>query len=243
MTVDQRILIVDAAHQQIAAAQFPSLLVLGNKPTDDATLSFKADTLAGKTVYLWCHYAALLAEELAGKVPDLGIVNGDKTPMSFQSQPGAALAYLRTNVRRYRPPTSKSDPCATPDNIAAPEGVQAVVEAVKPTATVTPITEARTKAQAKAQPNPADDYAPFADDAMARAFTAAHPELRYVARWGKWLAWGDAGWQEDTTLQVYDLARQICCSIADATRGATPAAVSGAKSAAKVASVEKMAKS
>jgi predicted P-loop ATPase len=130
--MSDRILIVDAAHQAIAAAQFPSLLVLGNKPTDDATLSFDAGALSGKTVYLWCHYAALLAKELAPAVPDLGIVNGDKTPMSFQSQPGAALTYLRTNVRRYRPPTSKSDPWATPDNIAAPESVQAVVEASKP---------------------------------------------------------------------------------------------------------------
>src|SRR6185369_12846332 len=201
MTVDQRILIVDAAHQAIAAAQFPSLLVLGNKPTDEAALSFKADTLAGKTVYLWCHYAALLAEELNGSVPDLGIVNGDKTPMSFASQPKAALPYLRDNVRRYRPPASKSDPWATPENIAPPAGVQAVVEASKPTATVTPITEARTRQQEKAQEEPIE-YAEFAEDALANGFSERHPELRYVARWGKWLAWSDSdGWREDDTLR------------------------------------------
>ena len=69
----------------------------------------------------------------------------------------------------------------------------------------------------KAQPNPADDYAPFADDALARAFTQAHPELRYVARWGKWLEWGEDGWVEDTTLKVYDMARKVRVGIADAT--------------------------
>src|SRR6185312_8555864 len=97
--------------------------------------------------------------------------------------------------------------------------------------------------QEKPKANPADDYAPFADDALANAFTAAHPDLRYVARWGKWLRWGEAGWVEDTTLQVYDLARKVCCTIADETRGATPAAVSAAKSAGKRAAVENLARS
>jgi predicted P-loop ATPase len=148
MTSD-RILIVDAAHQAIAAAQFPSLLVLGNKPTDDATLSFKADILSGKTVYLWCHYAALLAEELNGSVPDLGIVNGNKTPMSFASQPGAAITYLKANVRRYKPPASKSDPWATPDNIARQAGVQAVAEAIESKSVDPPVMTQAPKAKRK----------------------------------------------------------------------------------------------
>src|SRR6185369_2684558 len=215
MTVDQRILIVDAAHQAIAAAQFPSLLVLGNKPTDEAALSFKADTLAGKTVYLWCHYAALLAEELAGSVPDLGIVNGDKTPMSFASQPKAALPYLRDNVRRYRPPTSKSDPWATPDNIATQAPAQAAAEVSRPAATVTPITEARTKAQARAKPDAESLPVQFSHDALAQSFSTANPDLRYVAEWGKWLCWNGTYWAHDTVNSVRELSRLVCRSAAD----------------------------
>lgn len=111
-----------------------------------------------------------------------------------------------------------------------------------PKASVTPITEARTRQQAKPDPAP-QDYLPLTDDALARSFTAAHPNLRHVARWGQWLEWTDDGWIEDDTFKVFDLARQHCAAQADAHRGlASPSQQARAKAAGTRAAVESLAR-
>jgi P4 family phage/plasmid primase-like protien len=111
-----------------------------------------------------------------------------------------------------------------------------------PKASVTPITEGRTLQQAKPKADPADDYTPFADDVLAKAFTAAHPELRYVAAWNCWMQWDDLGWHRDTTLHVFDLARKLCAEVASVPSGATPSQVAAAKSAGKRAAIENLAR-
>jgi putative DNA primase/helicase len=51
----------------------------------------------------------------------------------------------------------------------------------------------------------------FSEDALALRFSELYAdELRYVARWAQWLRWDGTRWAEDTTLNVYDLAREIC---------------------------------
>jgi putative DNA primase/helicase len=51
----------------------------------------------------------------------------------------------------------------------------------------------------------------FSEDALALRFSELYADdLRYVARWAQWLRWDGTRWAEDTTLNVYDLARAIC---------------------------------
>src|SRR5882672_1456335 len=46
---------------------------------------------------------------------------------------------------------------------------------------------------------------------MALAFaTEYRDELRYVALWGRWLRYDGAKWRHDDTLNVFDLARDLC---------------------------------
>lgn len=78
------------------------------------------------------------------------------------------------------------------------------------------------KSEAKAEPAPSDD-------ALALRFTEAHPELRHVAIWNRWLMWGQGLWAADLTLQVFDLARQLCRE--------TPSAKKDAKTVAAIANL------
>jgi putative DNA primase/helicase len=55
----------------------------------------------------------------------------------------------------------------------------------------------------------------FADDALALAFTRKYGDhLRYVAAWGCWYEWTGRVWARDETVRVFDLARNICRSVA-----------------------------
>jgi putative DNA primase/helicase len=51
----------------------------------------------------------------------------------------------------------------------------------------------------------------LSEDALALIFVAQHGEnLRYVATWGRWLEWDGKRWHPDSTLHVFDLARETC---------------------------------
>lgn len=80
---------------------------------------------------------------------------------------------------------------------------------------------------------------PTAEDALALAFAARHEdELRFIARWGRWLNFDGTRWCFDTTLHAFDRARVICREVAmDCDKP-----VSAVASAKTVAAVEKLAK-
>jgi putative DNA primase/helicase len=80
---------------------------------------------------------------------------------------------------------------------------------------------------------------PNAEDAIALTFAERHADkLRYVAAWGRWLAFDRTRWQFDDTLHAFDRARAICREVAlDIDKPATTVA-----SAKTVAAVERLAK-
>jgi putative DNA primase/helicase len=84
--------------------------------------------------------------------------------------------------------------------------------------------------------------AEFTEDSLALRFADKHADkLRYVAAWGKWLAWTGTHWEVEKTLAVYDLARKICREAARQCNNQTQArALSKAKI---VAAVEMLARS
>lgn len=89
---------------------------------------------------------------------------------------------------------------------------------------------------------PADSLGEYSDDALAQRFTAEHgDDLRYVDKWGQWLAWGGACWQRDETLSVYDKARAICRAAAD--ECGKKQIAQRLRSAQTVAAVERLARS
>jgi putative DNA primase/helicase len=62
----------------------------------------------------------------------------------------------------------------------------------------------------KEAPVPAVDLSP-SDDALALIFVATYGLfLRYVAEWGKWLAWRGTFWEVERTLATVDLVRTTC---------------------------------
>jgi putative DNA primase/helicase len=95
------------------------------------------------------------------------------------------------------------------------------------------------------QPARTIDEAEITEDSLAKKFTLNHPELRYVAQWGKWMRWTGARWLEDTTLHVFDLARAICVTEANnyiLSSNASPTGVRRIKSASTRAAVENLAR-
>jgi putative DNA primase/helicase len=76
----------------------------------------------------------------------------------------------------------------------------------------------------------------------ALRFAELHADkLRYVAAWGKWLAWTSTHWEFENTLRVFDLARKICREAArQCNKPAEAKAISKAKT---VAAVEMLARS
>lgn len=86
----------------------------------------------------------------------------------------------------------------------------------------------------------------YSEDALAMRFSGRHADsLRYVALFGKWYEWKDPVWREDTTLNVYDLARVICREasneLGDKAKDQILAKI--ITSAKTIAAVEKMARS
>jgi putative DNA primase/helicase len=56
----------------------------------------------------------------------------------------------------------------------------------------------------------------FSEDALALRFTRIHAEdLRFVARWGKWLRYDGTCWKEDAVLDVFDKCRLVCRQASD----------------------------
>jgi putative DNA primase/helicase len=81
----------------------------------------------------------------------------------------------------------------------------------------------------------------FADDALALRFAERHAEdLRFVAKWSKWMTWDGRRWQEDETLLGFDLARHVC---RETSAGCNDQKIATALASAKtVAAVERLAK-
>jgi putative DNA primase/helicase len=68
----------------------------------------------------------------------------------------------------------------------------------------------------------------FIEDAIALRFVAKHGgELRYVAKWGKWMRWKGTHWEADETLHVFDLARKVCRQVSAEKANDPRARVSG----------------
>jgi putative DNA primase/helicase len=70
-----------------------------------------------------------------------------------------------------------------------------------------------------AEEDPAQAIAPaFSEEALALAFATAHAsELRYVAKWGRWLRYENGRWKFDDTRRVFSFARELCREAASAT--------------------------
>ena len=53
------------------------------------------------------------------------------------------------------------------------------------------------------------------EDAIALAFSTCHGErLRWVQEWSRWLRWDGTRWAPDRTVEVMDLARRLCRTLA-----------------------------
>lgn len=88
----------------------------------------------------------------------------------------------------------------------------------------------------------AADTAPiFSDEALAIAFARRHSDdLRYVAKFGRWMSWTGQYWRSDDTLHAFNLARVICREVAATCN--KPGSAKALASAKTVAAVERLAK-
>jgi putative DNA primase/helicase len=77
----------------------------------------------------------------------------------------------------------------------------------------------------------------FSDEALALSFADQHEDdLRYVAKFGRWLSWDGRRWRFDDTLHAFDLARIICReAAASCNKPSTATALASAKTVAAVA--------
>ena len=83
------------------------------------------------------------------------------------------------------------------------------------------------------------DIPPTSEFALALAFAEQHAhEVRYVAKWNRWLAYDGLCWRFDDTLHAFDRARAICHAAA-IEHGNKGGAVTAAKT---VAAVERLAR-
>jgi putative DNA primase/helicase len=81
----------------------------------------------------------------------------------------------------------------------------------------------------------------FADDSLGLEFTRRFSNaLRYVDKWGRWMAWDGKVWRQDHTLRVYDLVRRVCRFASAEAKGAERQRLASGKT---VAAVEKLVRS
>jgi putative DNA primase/helicase len=88
----------------------------------------------------------------------------------------------------------------------------------------------------------ADAQAPaFSEEALALEFAELYAsQLRYVAKWKRWLRWSGVQWKVDDTLRVFNLVRRLCRKAAE---NAHPKISKRIASAKTVAAVEQLARS
>lgn len=82
------------------------------------------------------------------------------------------------------------------------------------------------------------------EDLLAAAFTAAHPHMRYVSLWGRWLEWDGSRWLHDTTDLALDYAHRACLRASDdaLSQGITPVQYNRARTEKTRNAVEKLAR-
>jgi putative DNA primase/helicase len=91
-----------------------------------------------------------------------------------------------------------------------------------------------------------DPIAPlYSDDQLALRFTARYgDDLRFVAKWGRWMGFDSRRWSEDSTLRVFDRARLICREASEQVLAqGKPGLAKQLTAANTVAAVERMARS
>lgn len=78
------------------------------------------------------------------------------------------------------------------------------------------------------------------DEALALRFTNRHADdLRYVAKWGRWMIYDGSFWRTDETMRAFDLSRAVCRqAAAECDKPRVSAAIASAKT---VAAVERLA--
>jgi putative DNA primase/helicase len=82
----------------------------------------------------------------------------------------------------------------------------------------------------------------FSDDALALAFAEHNKDqLRYVAKWSRWMRYDGMRWEEDDTLEIFSLARAECRESAQNCHN--PKAAAAITSAKTVAAVVTLARS
>jgi P4 family phage/plasmid primase-like protien len=219
------LLIGDDVAYANACRYFPSNPVFGWWDAQEPYVS----VLDGRRVIVWApeDVARDLCVWLAPITDALHCVTTD-ADLAFMTQ-AEAMQTLRTPGMVKAVDKARAAPVAAPAQAETP---------IRPSTVV----EMRPRTQAKPDPEPLD-CAELAEDALALAFTARYPNLRYVAQWGKWMEWTGAAWVEDTTLHVYSLARELCRDAATANASASVGAIRKVKSAATRAAVENMARS
>jgi putative DNA primase/helicase len=83
----------------------------------------------------------------------------------------------------------------------------------------------------------------FSEEALALRFSRQYADdMRYVARWGRWLCWNGKRWREDDTLAVFDQARAICRRASTECGDTEKATAMRLTASATVAAVERLAR-
>jgi putative DNA primase/helicase len=83
----------------------------------------------------------------------------------------------------------------------------------------------------------------WTEDDLTLKFTAAYPDLRYVAPWGKWFRNERGGWRDDSVLSVFDRAREICREVSEGIDPKETATLKSLRAAKTRAAIENMARS
>ena len=88
------------------------------------------------------------------------------------------------------------------------------------------------------------DTPPYSDDDLAQRFSERHAEdLRFVHRWGQWLAWDGQRWRRDDTLYAFDRARVVARdAAAEAITDMRSKSPTGIASAKTVAAIDRLAR-
>jgi hypothetical protein len=129
---------------------------------------------------------------------------------------------------------------------ARPNGIASkYVERTDPAKEVARIRSKRASVAGDEQPGDLNENRPlkFTDDALATRFvTRFGQEMRYVAKWNRWMVWDGCRWAEDQTMLSFDRSRDICRGASEECRPHGVKLASAIASAKTVAAIERLAK-
>lgn len=217
---------------EAAARLLPGFVVMTWAGGDGNVWKADLRPLAGRKVTIWpdadpsgWDACQTLAQALHGHAAEVRVVDPAGQPKGWDVADAVAdgwdrsrvIEWVKPRVFSWAPPAGPDDePPIEPEPEPALQ-VDTVADLARATIAEIHAPPVKIDASLDTAADPEEDGLPemYSEDNVALRFSQLFADdLRFVAPWGRWMRWRDQRWHHEDTLEVFDLSRKVCRSVA-----------------------------